>query len=374
MIIAESGGVRLEAGERALLVHAPGPPATWPQRWLRDPAWWRFVREWECLEAPFSVDYEAFWPLLRDGFRLPLLLADWSPFTVAVDAATPPRFLLGDAELEIERRGPYVRRLGDQQAWMLDEASWRLLETPPSETALVRDLAMEANAQLRGYLREHEIVYSEQPARKYATRRGWVDQRHVHGWSGPVKHLTGRVGLRDGLPVRLPGRGRVLCREDFESSGEPPAGADSLNNIVRSDLQALVAASFIFRGFRVVLPASACWMDDCVLAVRNDEVTVVCVLDEWDDNAIRQLHLKTCRFRRACPSDYHAGFIVRSAVSKGAKREGTRQGFKVRDRYEFANMLALDPVPSNAVRQVQDARCTSPGETVERLREARMLR
>lgn len=373
MTLAQTGEIRIEATDRELLLHGARPAAAWRREWLVDSRWWRAMREFEQLNTPASVRYDEIFGLLRDGFRFPVSFGGWSPLTIAVDGENATRYLLGEAEVGVERRGPYVQRTGDSTVWLLDEASWRLLETPDDQPALRRELAVEAGARLCGELARVQIVYGNQPPRRYATRHGWVEQRFVDDWSGPVTPLCGRVGLRHGLPVRAPGSGRVLRRDEYRGQEEPLIPPKSVSDISRAELQAVIACTFVWRGFHVVFPADACWLSDCILAVRDGVVTVISVLDACDGEALREVYEVACRLRRHCPGTYSSGVVVRGGGVRRARASGARLGIRVRDRYEIANRMAGDAIPEAAVQWALEARCVSPGETLERLREARML-
>lgn len=182
LIEARKDGLYATAGQPGIrLSHAAG----WPREWFDSPQAVQAALQLSHLaelglaeEAPggLRVAYQQFPELFAQGFSLPLLWSDWSPFTLSIrthgaltedDFQVAVKFKFGDMDIEVERSGRYVRRLGHPETWLLDGLAFNLIERVESwrggearwiDFAFLKAYASELCAEVDPYLRDNDVV------------------------------------------------------------------------------------------------------------------------------------------------------------------------------------------------------------------------
>jgi hypothetical protein len=186
------GGLLIEARKDGLYATSDQPgirlsnAASWPREWFDSPRAVRAALQLSHLaelglaeEGPagLRVAYQRFPELFAKRFSLPLLWSDWSPFTLSIrthgtltedDFRVAVKFKFGDLDIEVERSGRYVRRLGHPETWLLDGLAFNLVERVESwrggearwiDFAFLKAYASELCAEVDPYLRDNDVVF-----------------------------------------------------------------------------------------------------------------------------------------------------------------------------------------------------------------------
>ena len=376
-------------------------PSDWSREWLDSTEAWQLKFQLGHLidtgvattdSYEISIPWDRFGHLDRERYSIPTLWSRWSPFRLSVnvdreDWAT--RFYLGGIEVSIERNGRYVRRVAHKETFLLDDASYELLELIERgaradehrwiDLAFLSAYASETCAMTTGWLRDNEVIFPVAMASSNSPRRTLVltkegrwqhivldDAQIVREAPAEIRPHIGRIGIREAefcssrenLPVLLRPTPPTTSWHPQLTRRDRPVG-------MRSHLETLAAADFGVRGFETIVLPRGCWTGASIIAVSDRAVVLVRIeTGECGEGALRSAVRMVADHQRIYALPYRQAIATLKGCQPAFRQRAEQAGIQILDR---RGMLDASSIGADQIEQHEHRRCRSLREAVELL-------
>jgi len=380
-------------------------PSEWPREWLDSSEAWQLSLQLghlidtgtaEADSGEISIPWERFGRLDQEGYTLPTLWTQWSPFRLSVNVDSEDwqtRFYLGGMEVSIGRVGRYVRRAAHKETFLLDDLSYELLELidrcPRAGEHRWLDLAFlsaytsELCATTKGWLRDNEVIFpatsGSREARDPKTRRSLAltkEGRWQHivlddaqmALDAPAEirpHMT-RIGIREAEFCTSWENLPVLLRPTPPTTSWYPQLTKRYRPVVtRRHIETLAAADFAVRGFETIVLPRGCWTGASIIAVSDSGVVLVRVeTEECGEDALRSGVRMGADHQRIYALPYRVALASLKGCAPSIRLRAERAGIQILDR---RGMLDASTIGADHIQQHELRRCRSLREAMELL-------